>query len=144
MNFNNKKIVQDLDGNYLETNSVEKKIPFLLIVISDAEKATASGQSTASIISLLLTFGTSIFVSVVLGGTVEATWLLLGTIQMMSFVPLFNLNLPANFREFSKNLAVLHGEPTAIPNLFEHFVDTSKQKPYNDYFALMSKPDSLL
>mmetsp|Transcript_19371 Transcript_19371/g.22556 ORF Transcript_19371/g.22556 Transcript_19371/m.22556 type:complete len:136 (-) Transcript_19371:656-1063(-) len=129
MNFNNKKVVQDLDGNYLETASVEKKIPFLLIVISDAEKATASGQSTASIISLLLTFGTSIFVSVVLGGTVEATWLLLGTIQMMSFVPLFNLNLPANFREFSKNLAVLHGEPTAIPNLFEHLWTRASRSP---------------
>eukprot|EP00345_Euplotes_harpa_P009653 CAMPEP_0168350872 /NCGR_PEP_ID=MMETSP0213-20121227/21447_1 /TAXON_ID=151035 /ORGANISM="Euplotes harpa, Strain FSP1.4" /LENGTH=121 /DNA_ID=CAMNT_0008361441 /DNA_START=324 /DNA_END=686 /DNA_ORIENTATION=+ len=37
--FNNNKIVQDLDENYLETKSVDKKVPFFLVVISDAEKA---------------------------------------------------------------------------------------------------------
>jgi hypothetical protein len=75
---------------------------------------------------------------VALGGTVEATWLLFGTIQLMSLVPLFNLNIPANFREFSKNLAVLHGEPEAIPNLFENFVDSKNLKPFNEYYELMS------
>jgi len=56
----------------------------------------------------------------------------------MSFVPLFNLNLPGNFREFSKNLAVLHGEPEMIPNLFEKNINKTELKPYNDFFDLMS------
>ena len=57
----------------------------------------------------------------------------------MSLIPLFNLNLPANFREFAKNMAALHGEPKFVPNLFEHIVDRSMAKPFNEYFALMSK-----
>ena len=137
--FNNKKIVSDIYGNYLETDVVTKQIPFFLSVVSDAEKAQASQGSTMSLVSLILTFGTSIFISVVLGGTIEATWLLLGTLQMMSLVPLFNLNLPGNFREFSVNLAVLNGEPQAFPNIFENFIDTSNLKPFNPYFELMSK-----
>lgn len=109
------------------------------MVISEEDKAAAGQQSNASLITMLLTFGTSTLISVALGGTVEATWLLFGCIQLMSFVPLFNLNLPANFREFSKNLAILHGEPEAIPNLFEDYVDVQGLEPYNEYFYLMSR-----
>lgn len=74
-----------------------------------------------------------------IGQTIEASWLLLGTIQLMSLIPLFNLNLPENFRAFSKNLAVLHGEPEFIPNLFEALVDTENVHPFNQYFEWMSK-----
>lgn len=137
--FNNPDIVHDLDGNPLMTEKLEKKIPFSYVVLLESEKAAASSQSNGSLFAMLLAFGTSTFISVALGGTVEATWLLFGCIQMMSFVPLFNLNLPANFREFTKNLSVLHGEPQAIPNLFEHYVDTTGLEPFNEYFYLMSK-----
>jgi len=87
----------------------------------------------------LLTFVTSTFITVALGGTIEATWLLLGTLQLMSFIPLFNLNLPGNFREFSRNLAVLHGEPQILPNIFESRIDTKDLEPLNNYFQLMGK-----
>jgi len=117
---------------------VSKDIPFFLSVVSDGEKAAAKSQSNASLLTLLLTFGSSTFISVILGGTIEATWLLFGCIQLMSFVPLFNLNLPGNFREFSKNLAVLHGEPGILPNLFEKYINSTELKPYNDFFDLMS------
>ena len=129
----------DSDGNELQTEKVTKEIGFFLVVLSEEDKAAAGTQSNASLLTLLLTFGTSTFISVALGGTVEATWLLFGCIQLMSFVPLFDINIPANFREFSKNLAVLHGEPEAIPNLFENFIETEGLEPYTDYFKLMSK-----
>lgn len=57
----------------------------------------------------------------------------------MSLVPLLNLNLPANFREFSKNLAVLHAEPAILPNVFESVLETKNLKPFNQYFELMGK-----
>lgn len=132
-------MLKDADGNKLQTDLVTGEITFFLVVLSADEKAAAGSQSSASLLTLLLTFGTSTFISVALGGTVEATWLLFGTIQLMSLVPLLNLNLPANFREFSKNLAVLHGEPAAIPNLFTNVIETKGLEPYNDYFLLMSK-----
>lgn len=135
--FNTPAMVTDVDGNNLLTTSTSYEIPFFLYVISEEDKAAAQSQSSASLITLILTFGTSVFISVVLGGTVEATWLLLGTLQLMSFVPLFDLSLPNNFREFSKNLAVLHGEPKALPNLFEYLIDAEGQEPYNQYFELM-------
>lgn len=81
--------------------------------------------------------GSSTLFSIILGGTIEATWLLFGTVQLMSFVPLFNMNLPGNFREFAKNLAILHGEPQGLPNLFESFIDLNHSEPYNNYFELM-------
>lgn len=108
-------------------------------MISDAELAAANSQSNASLLTLLLTFGTSTFISVALGGTVEATWLLFGCLQMMSLVPLLNMNLPANFRVFSKNLSVLHGESEAIPNVFEFLVNSEGLLPYTPYFELMGK-----
>ena len=135
---NNEEIMTDSDGNFLQTKIMEKEVAFFLSVISEDEKAAASAQSSTGLFTMLLTFGTSTFISVALGGTVEATWLLFGCIQLMSLVPLFNLNLPGNFREFSKNLAVLHGEPGALPNLFSSIVDTSDLKPYNPYYELMS------
>ena len=144
MKFNNRKILKDLDDNNLETEFVVKQIPFFLVVVSEADKAQAGQNSILSIISLILTFATSIFISVVLGGTIEVTWLLLGTLQMMSLIPLFDLNLPGNFREFAVNLAVLNGEPQFFPNIFENFIDTSKLKPFSPYFELMSKYDYYL
>ena len=138
--INNQSIIQDLDNNNLETTTMQRQIPFQLIVLSPEEKAQANSQSSYSIISLILTFGTSIFIQVVLGGAIEATWLLLGTLQLMSLLPLLNLNLPANFRQFSKNLAVLNGEPEALPNLFEYYYDTLNidKEPFNLYFELMN------
>lgn len=131
--------MQDKYGNYLGTSFVTKQVPFFLNVVSAAEQQTASSQSTASLLSMLITFGTSMLISVLMGGTIEATWLLLGTVQLMSFVPLLNMNLPSNFREFTKNLAMLNGEPQALPNLFEYVISADNQKPYNNYFELMSK-----
>ena len=139
MKFNDNSKIIDADGNQLTTKEVSNTIKFMLVIISEEDKQTASSQSSASIVSLILTFGTSIFITVVMGGTIEATWLLLGSLQLMSLTPLFNLNLPVNFREFSKNLAVLHGEPQAIPNIFSNFLDTDGLKPFNPYFELMSK-----
>jgi len=92
----------DSDGIELITDETSTTTSFFLVVLSNEGKSAAQTQAQASIISILLTFGTSMFITIALGGTIEATWLLLGTIQLMSFVPLFNLNLPANFREFSK------------------------------------------
>lgn len=137
--FINKSLLVDEDGNGLSTDEIYQTISFFLVVLSDQEKAAAGAQSNAGLFTMLLTFGTSTFISVALGGTIEATWLLFGSIQMMSFIPLLNLNLPANFREFSKNLAALHGEPGALPNLFENVVENKNMKPYNDYFSLMGR-----
>ncbi|CAI2371721.1 unnamed protein product [Moneuplotes crassus] len=142
--FNKPELFIDSDGNALSNTNTSLTIPFFKSVVSDEEKAAASAQSSASLLSLILALGSSTFISVVLGGTIEATWLLFGCIQLMSFVPLFNMNLPGNFREFSKNLAVLHGEPAGLPNLFEYFVDTEGLEPFNNYFEIMGFKTELI
>ena len=138
--IHNQDIIKDLDGNKLKTENMDVIIPYYYFVLSEEEKAEARSRSNYSIISLILTFGTSIFIQVVLGGAVEATWLLLGTLQLMSFLPLLNLNLPSNYREFSKNLAVLNGEPTVIPNVFEAYYNSlnASKDPFNRYFEIMN------
>ena len=137
--FNNRKIIHDLDGNDLQTILTKIKIPFYFISLSEQERNVAQNQSSFSLASLLLTFGTNFLISLVLGSAVEATWLLLGSLQLMSLLPLLNIFLPSNFREFTKNLAVLNGEIEVIPNIFETYydeLDINKQ-PYNRYFYLM-------
>ena len=64
---NNQSIMQDLDNNNLETTKMEIQVPFSAVVLSADEEAQANSQSSFSIISLILTFGTSIFIQVVLG-----------------------------------------------------------------------------
>ena len=128
----------------MTTRTTSVEIPFQFIYLSDEDKEAASQQSNASLVTILLTFGSSLFLQIALGGTIEATWLLFGTIQLMSLVPLFHLNLPSNFREFAKNLAILHGEPQALPNLFSNYVDVDELEPYNNYFELMSMPISII
>jgi len=137
--FNDRSKIKDLDGNTLQTRQVTRKVDFYLAVLSEEEKSLAQAQANISIGSLFMAFGTSLFFSLVLGSQIEASWLLLGQLQLMSLTPLFNLNLPPNFREFSKNLAVLHGEPGFLPNVFENFIDKEGLKPFNEFFELMSK-----
>ena len=137
--YNNPRIVEDGGGNYLNTKETEEEISFTFYYISEAEKRAAQAQSGTSVVSLLLAFGLSTFIQIAFGGKIEATWLLFGCVQLMSLIPLFNLNLPANFREFSKNLAILHGEPEFLPNIFESYMSKDHLDPYNEYFTLMSK-----
>ena len=146
LTINNNTFIEDQDRNYLAKKSTEISIPFSYFALSEEEKQAASQQSSASILSLVLTFGTSLLIQFVMGGTIEASWLLLGTLQLMSFLPLLNLNLPSNFREFSKNLSVLHGEPEAFPNIFKYYYDTLEivMEPFNEYFELMSFKTSYL
>ena len=134
------KIITDLDGNGLRTNTMQEIIPFYVFVVSDEEKQEAQSQSSFSIVSLVMTFGTSYLIQLTLGSAVEATWLLLGNLQLMSLLPLISVNLPSNFREFSKNLAVLNGEPEAIPNIFEYYYDSINvgKEPYNRYYNQMN------
>ncbi|CAI2365637.1 unnamed protein product [Moneuplotes crassus] len=142
--FNNPEMFIDLDGNSLSNKQTTITIPFFKQVLSEEEKKATNTQSGASILSLLLAFGSSTAISVIFGSKIEATWLLFGCIQLMSFVPLFNVNLPGNFREFSKNLAILHGEPGGIPNLFESTVNTTGLQPFNKYFETMGFKTELL
>ena len=139
LTIHNRSIIQDLDDNTLSTEYVETDLDIFLSYLSEEDEAAASSQSSASIVTLILTFGTSIFIQVALGGTIEATWLLLGTLQLMSFLPLLTLHVPSNFRQFSKNLAVLHGEPGVIPNIFQGVYDSMDivEEPFNQYFELM-------
>lgn len=137
--FNDNSKIKDVDGNNLKTNYTSKEINFYLSVLTDEERAVAQSQANGSIASLFLAFGTSLLFSLILGTQIEASWLLLATLQLMSLTPLFNLNLPPNFREFAKNLAVLNGEPEFLPNVFKHFVDNEGLEPFNAYFELMSK-----
>ena len=144
--FNNIAILEDIDRNYLQTEEESIEVPYQLVVLSDEEKAAANSQANTSLLSLILTFGTSLLFQFVMGGTIEATWLLLGTLQLMSLLPLLNLNLPANFREFSKNLSLLNGEPQAFPNIFQYYYDTLgiDYLPYNQYFEKMNFKTSYL
>jgi len=138
LTFNNKKILYDSDGNFLTNDETDTNISFRFSYLSDKDKVAAERQANGSILSIILTFISSTFMQLALGSSIEATWLLFGTVQLVSLVPLFNLNLPSNFREYAKNLAILHGEPEALPNLFSEYVDTENLEPYNTYFELMS------
>ena len=137
--IHNQGIIKDNDGNKLKNKEMDVIMPFITM-LSQKRKKQARNRANFSIVSFILTFGTSIFIQVVLGVVIEATWLLLRTLQLMPTLSLLNLNLPTIFREFNKNLAVLNGEPTVIPNVFEAYYNSLnvEKEPLNRYFAIMN------
>ena len=77
------------------------------------------------------------------GGSLEATWLLLNTLQLIALVPLMSLSFPTNFTGYAKYLAVVNGEPDMLPNVFEDYLFSSKDmlpEAFNDNYSLMGNP----
>ena len=68
--------------------------------------------------------------------------MLLNTLQLIALLPLLSLTFPANFIDYAKFLAVVNGEPGAIPNVFEDFVFSNGdlvQGAFNSNYELMGK-----
>ena len=77
--------------------------------LSPGEKKAAAGFSGLAWVGVLLPIFINFGISFLLGGTIEATWILLLSLQLVSFIPLISLYIPSVFRAFSKNLMGIHG-----------------------------------
>jgi len=105
---------------------------------SEADKATSSIFSWTSYLQSFSGIFLNSLLSIIMGSSLEATWLLLNTLQLMSFTPLLSLEMPSVFRLYSKQLIGIHGQISLIPNEFKRLSTNLRIKPYNDYFELMS------
>ena len=75
--------------------------------------------------SMLATFGAvaiNLVISQLFGGSIAAMWTMVNTIQLISLLPLCNINYPKiTVMVFEKMLAS-HGESTIIPNVFYSYL----------------------
>lgn len=76
--------------------------------------------------------------SFVMGSNLEATWLLLNTIQLISMIPAISIEIPTLFRAFTLRLLSLHGQINFIPNIFNTYLTEGvNTSPINEYFKLL-------
>jgi len=78
-------------------------------ILNPTEETASAGSGGTTLIAVALGLGLSTALSFLMGNTLESTWLLLNTIQLMSLTPIVSVNLPTFYREFAKNLISLHG-----------------------------------
>ena len=78
-------------------------------VLNPTEAAASDSSGGTTVLAVGLGIGFSTLLSFFMGNTLEATWLLLNTIQLMSLSPIISVNLPSLFRDFTKKLVSLHG-----------------------------------
>ena len=106
--------------------------------MSEDEKKFVDSMTGGTLFLLVFVCAMNGLFSFILGSMVEGTWLLLGTLQLMSFIPLCSLNLPSTYRLYSKRLSILNGEPTFLPNIFDAITEKISQESFNQYFFLMN------
>lgn len=118
LTYNNPSVLTDVYENVLETKDTSIETSRRYEVLNASEAATSDASGFLTMLGMVLGIGLSMGISMIMGGSLEATWLLLCTIQLMSMTPVLKLDLPTIFRDFSTKLIGLHGQFTAIPNMF--------------------------
>ena len=88
--------------------------------------------------AVILSFIINYALGFIMGNALEATWLLMGTLQLMSVIPLVSIYVATSFWQFCQRLLPLHGIIGWIPNPFVHLSDSSKERPYSESYELMS------
>eukprot|EP00347_Sterkiella_histriomuscorum_P005534 403356244 len=75
--------------------------------------------------SMLATFGAvaiNLVISQLFGGSIAAMWTMVNTIQLISLLPLCNVNFPKITVMVLEKMLTSHGESTIIPNVFYTFL----------------------
>ena len=74
---------------------------------------------------MLATFGAvaiNLVISQLFGGSIAAMWTMVNTIQLISLLPLCNVNFPKITVMVLEKMLTSHGESTIIPNVFYTFL----------------------
>lgn len=93
--FKNRMVITDLSGNSLETETVKAKLPEHRFTSSEAALVAAgTAISAASTGTLVFALG----VSLLQGYAVGSLWHFVNMVQILSYIPLLNGCVPANYK----------------------------------------------
>jgi hypothetical protein len=116
LQFLTSKIYVDNTGNGIITLPLTGSLP----VYEYIDPATKAKLDAAGDTSMLATFGgmaINLGISLVFGGSISAMWTMVNTIQLISLLPLMDVNWPNIVVLVFEKMLSSHGESTAIPNL---------------------------
>ncbi len=74
----------------------------------------------------------------ILGTTMEALWSLLNAVQLLNFLPLISVDIPANMNALFELLGFANMDIKLVEDAFTTYMieaDELDQEPYNDHFA---------
>jgi len=86
--------------------------------IDPETKAKLDSAGNTSMIATLGAVLINLAISLVFGGSISAMWTMVNTIQLISLLPLCNVNYPAISLLIFEKMLGSHGESTIIPNIF--------------------------
>ena len=92
--FENKEFITDLSENPLETEVLKMKLPKFTHEESEGIKAIGGTINAASTYTIIVILGLSLFQ----GQAVGSLWDFINMVQMVSFIPLLDCNIPNIFR----------------------------------------------
>jgi hypothetical protein len=129
-------VYQDDAGNGLYTSPMSAELnPYSYIDPLLAAQLNDSADSTmyASILIMVLNLG----LSLVFGGSLDAMWTMVNTVQMVSLLPLKSVPYPENVIIFFSMLLSSHAEPGWLPNIIsESFLrrEMFTERAYSSYY----------
>jgi len=92
--FENKEFITDLSENPLETEVLKMKLPKFTHEESEGIKAIGETINAASTYTIIVILGLSLFQGYAIG----SLWHFINTVQIISYIPLLNCNIPNIFR----------------------------------------------
>jgi len=92
--FENKEFITDLSGNPLEAEALKIKLPKSTHEESEGIKAIGEAINAASTYTVIVILGLSLFQ----GYAVGSLWSFINMVQIISYIPLLDCNIPNIFR----------------------------------------------
>lgn len=129
-------LFQDLQGNSGLNNALNVTLPYNFYLTEGEQQfieLTGNTFSTATMSGLLI----NLAVAMILGTTMEAMWSLLNAVQLLNFLPLINVDVPANMNALFELLGFANMDIQLVEEAFVNYMieaDELEQEPYNEHF----------
>ncbi|CDW89486.1 UNKNOWN [Stylonychia lemnae] len=127
--FLSSDIYKDQTGNGMVTNPMYGYLN-AYSYIDPETKAKLDAAGDSSMVATFAAMGINLGISLVFGGSISAMWTMVNTIQLVSLLPLCNINYPQIAILVFQKMLGTHGESKFIPNLL--------------YEKLMNRPGSTI
>ena len=116
LTFLNSKIYVDNAGNGIITLPISGSL-VAYTYIDPATKAKLDAAGDTSMLATLGGMAINLAISLIFGGSISAMWTMVNTIQLISLLPLMDVNWPNIVVLVFQKMLSAHGETTAIPNV---------------------------
>lgn len=102
-----------------------------MILLSESVERSLNNTGTAALTGVLVTLGVNVGSAFVKGESMEAMWMLLGSMQILSIMPLCSFSYPQNLEQIFSLLDFSNGENVYIEDfLLSTVINSDALAPY--------------